>query len=103
MNHPHKHKDVIIAWANGEQIEYRDPDYSLEWKPIRVPSWLADTEYRVKPKEEIHSFRVALMHAADEYFTTTADDPEQEASLQNDPWFIGWLGGWQTFKRETRN
>ena len=100
MNHPHKFKDVIVAWANGEEIEFRDPNYSTEWNPIKNPSWLADIEYRVKPKEEIHSFRVALMQDTNAYFTTTADDKEQEEALQNDPWFIGWIGGWQSFKRE---
>lgn len=104
MNHPHKFKDVIVAWANGEEIEFRDPNYSTEWKPIKNPIWLADIEYRVKPKEEIHSFRVALlMIAPNEYFTITADDAEQEDTLQHDPLFIGWLGGWQSFKLETKN
>ena len=102
MNQPHKFKDVIIAWANGEEIEFRNPDCSTEWKPIKNPSWLADTEYRVKPKEEVLRFRVALLQDNDDYFTTTADDAEEEANLQNDPWFIAWLGGWQSFKRETR-
>ena len=100
MNHPHKFKDVIVAWANGEEIEFRDPIFSTEWKPIKNPSWLVDTEYRVKPKEEIHSFRVALMQDTNAYFTTTADNKEQEEALQNGPWFIGWIGGWQSFKRE---
>ena len=100
MNHPHKFKDVIVAWANGEEIEFRDPIFSTEWKPIKNPAWLVDIEYRVKPKEEIHSFRVALMQDTNAYFTTTADDKEQEEALQNDPWFIGWIGGWQSFKRE---
>ena len=100
MNHPHKFKDVIVAWANGEEIEFRDPVFTMEWKPIKTPSWLVDIEYRVKPKEEIHSFRVALMQDTNAYFTTTADDKEQEEALQNDPWFIGWIGGWQSFKRE---
>ena len=30
MNRPHKFKDVIVAWANGEEIEFRDPNYSTE-------------------------------------------------------------------------
>ena len=102
MNQPHKFKDVIIAWANGEEIEFRNPDCSTEWKSIKNPSWLADTEYRVKPKEEVLRFRVALLQDNDDYFTTTADDAEEEANLQNDPWFIAWLSGWQSFKRETR-
>lgn len=103
MNQPHKHKDVIIAWANGEQIEFRDPDYSMEWQPIKNPSWLADTEYRVKPKEEIHSFRVALMHNTNVYFTTTVDSKEEGSNMEKHPWFIGWLGDWRTLMLEARN
>lgn len=103
MNKPHKHKDVIIAWANGAEIECRNPAFSKEWEPVEFPTWSTNVEYRVKPKEETHSFRVALMHDTNVYFTTTADDKEQEEALQQDPWFIGWLGGWQTFKRKVRN
>ena len=103
MNQPHIFKDVIIAWANGEEIEFRNPDFSMEWRSIKNPSWLLDTEYRVKPKEEIYSFRIALMHSADEYFTTTADNKEEESYMEKDPGFIGWLGGWQSFLLETRN
>ena len=102
MNKPHKHKDAIIAWANGEQIEYRNPLIPMDWELVAFPAWGENVEYRVKPKEETHSFRVALLHNTNTYFTTTADDEEQEEALQNDPWFIGWLGGWQAFKREAR-
>ena len=103
MNQPHKHKDAIIAWANGEQIEYRNPRIQMDWEPVEFPAWGEHMEYRVKPKEEVLRFRVALMHDAFAYFTTTADDEEQEEALQNDPWFIGWLGGWQSFKQELGN
>jgi hypothetical protein len=49
MAERHKHADVIIAWANGEEIEYRlgPGDY---WKSIIDPSWSLASEYRIKPK-----------------------------------------------------
>lgn len=49
MGTPHKHRDVIIAWANGEEIEYRR-DPSHQWSLIDDPSWVSDYEYRIKPK-----------------------------------------------------
>lgn len=103
MNQPHKHKDAIIAWANGEQIEYRNPAFSMKWETVKFPAWSTDVEYRVKPKEEVLRFRVALMHDTHMYFTNTADNAVQEEILQKDPMFIKWLGGWRTFKQEARN
>ena len=48
MRTPHKHAEVIKAWADGEQIQYRDrPD--ADWKNCH-PSWALDYEYRVKPE-----------------------------------------------------
>lgn len=48
---PHKHKNLIIAWANGEQIQYREPPRT-EWADCgRAPQWLENTEYRIKPKK----------------------------------------------------
>jgi hypothetical protein len=49
MGTKHKHYDVIVAWAAGEEIEYRlDPNDS--WLSIVDPSWNSSTEYRIKPK-----------------------------------------------------
>lgn len=44
---PHKHRDVIIAWANGQDIEYLIPPG--KWVPVRNPEWCGALEYRVKP------------------------------------------------------
>ena len=48
MGTPHKHRDVIIAWANGEKIEWMDP--SGKWQKIDEPNWLEHHQYRIKPK-----------------------------------------------------
>ena len=68
-----KHYKEIIAWANGEEIEYLSMDGM--W---RVPSWGYATQYRVKPKEDprkvelagiIKSLKNQLDEATEEYNT----------------------------------
>jgi hypothetical protein len=52
MGTPHKHRDVIIAWANGEECEFFSP-ISEKWEtlnPNAVPAFYEDYEYRIKPK-----------------------------------------------------
>ena len=44
---PQPHRDLIIAWANGENIQVRDPDSA--WKDSPFPGWRAAREYRIKP------------------------------------------------------
>ena len=48
MGAPHKHRDAIIAWANGEPIEYQA--ISGVWHEIAFPHWDDETKYRIKPK-----------------------------------------------------
>ena len=44
-NPPHKHKDLIIAWANGADIESPVGD---AWYSFKYPSWDDTLEYRIK-------------------------------------------------------
>lgn len=47
---PHKHAELIKAWADGAEIEYfRD---EVGWQLICTPSWDEDVEYRIKPEEK---------------------------------------------------
>lgn len=46
-----KYKDLIIAWANGETIQFRMGD---NWRDIEgTPLWEEGNEYRVKPKTKM--------------------------------------------------
>jgi hypothetical protein len=45
---PHKHAEVIKAWADGEKVQVKD--FGV-WYDDEYPSWL-DDEYRVKPIKE---------------------------------------------------
>lgn len=46
-----KHADVIIAWANGEDVQGR-LSASRDWRDTANPCFNEYYEYRVKPKEE---------------------------------------------------
>lgn len=48
MNKPHKHADLIKAWADGAEIE-AFTDESI-WVSIRNPSWYDHIKYRIKPE-----------------------------------------------------
>ena len=49
MNKPHKHSELIKAWADGAEIECycRSVD---KWHYHANPMWIPSLEYRVKPR-----------------------------------------------------
>jgi hypothetical protein len=47
MSTPHKHAELIKAWADGAEIQYKN--YSDAWEDTPNPSWMVDVEYRIKP------------------------------------------------------
>lgn len=48
-NKPHKHSELIKAWADGAWIEYLTDNG--RWELIPEPQWYNDTQYRIKPEE----------------------------------------------------
>ena len=48
----HKHYDCIVAWANGEKIEWLDEEFN-EWLLDLNPMWHLDRQYRIKKEPEI--------------------------------------------------
>ena len=45
---PHKHHDLIVAWAKGAQIQYKDKGTWYACAP--QPAWTPSTRYRIKPE-----------------------------------------------------
>jgi len=82
---PHKHRDLIIAWANGEKIQYYAHH---EWANINYPSWDEDTEYRIKT--EVIRYRVGLFKDGIE----AAENTRQESNWQSTENFVKWLADW---------
>ena len=52
MATPHKHADLIKAWADGAEIQAKSM-ISHTWVDVQEPSWSPEQAYRIKPKEPI--------------------------------------------------
>jgi hypothetical protein len=50
MNTPHKHAELIKAWADGADIEFRWNGGRDDWRRITAPRWDQDGDYRIKPE-----------------------------------------------------
>lgn len=51
MNKPHKHAELIKAWADGAEIQYKGSDG--KWLDCgNFFTWIDDVEYRIKPKTD---------------------------------------------------
>ncbi len=44
---PHKHSEIIKAWADGAEIEIKFYD---GWRNCPSPEWFTGDEYRIKPE-----------------------------------------------------
>lgn len=65
----HLHADMIHAWAEGAQIEFRVNSTRIaygssnDWKPCRNPEWHENFEYRIKQKPDpVLSLEVARLN-----------------------------------------
>ena len=52
MNKPHKYAEVIKAWADGAEVEFKPP-YTSSWWPTTTPTWDSYYEYRIKVEEVV--------------------------------------------------
>ena len=94
MGQRHKYADVIIAWANGAEIEYRLGPHE-RWSKSTSPSWQEDCEYRVKPPAR--KYRVALFRFSSEAtsrYTACTDIQEEADSYEQHEHFVRWLTDW---------
>jgi hypothetical protein len=57
----HKHYDMIVAWANGQQIQVEEMDGT--WSDIQGPSWSGHNQYRIKPEPKPDVIRSILIEA----------------------------------------
>lgn len=92
MNQRHKHADVIIAWANGAEIESKVAATG-EWVRARHPGWHEDCEYRVKPPAK--KYRVALFkYPGVEAVVSVANSEEDAERYEENQQFVRWLTDW---------
>ena len=57
---PHKHAELIKAWADGAEIEY---NHSIKgWTVMETPNWIPSGQYRIKPEPDRKSTRLNSSH-----------------------------------------
>lgn len=49
MGTPHKHAELIKAWADGAEIQWFN-SIEKSWWDIKNPMWSSKTQYRIKPE-----------------------------------------------------
>ena len=92
MGQRHKHADVIIAWAEGKDVQVWDFTQN-EWGEVTAesPTWCEGWKYRIKPPAK--KYRVALFldeapQAVAANSQATADHFESRTN------FARWLTDW---------
>lgn len=65
---PHKHAELIKAWADGAIIQHQAPDGlgGLAWADVPSPAWYPHTEYRVKPEPKPDFYRYIFIRMSDD-------------------------------------
>ena len=85
MGQRHKHADVIIAWAEGKDVQVRD-EGTKRWYDVgtKFPIFNEDREHRIKPPDK--KYRVTLKDDPEDKFTwvfecmaENADHAEEQA------------------------
>lgn len=102
MAQPHKHAELIKAWADGAEIEYWD-NLACIWVscPNNAPTWGRNNKYRIKPHIEQRRYRVALFETARTRWTETADDQDEATYIEEERRdFHSWLTDWATYEVE---
>ena len=93
MGQRHKHADVIIAWAEGKDVQVWN-SVRNEWQESSNPNWFFGYEYRIKPPA--NKYRVALFSNPNNgnVYTSTADAPGDANFYEKSMGFIRWLTDW---------
>ena len=84
---PHKHAELIKAWADGAEIEVYQPAFG-RWEEAE-PTWHTSFEYRIKPEPKpdlVMYSRVLSMqeHKDGGYYAWVSNAYTQMPSCKND-------------------
>lgn len=100
MGQRHKHADVIIAWANGEEVQIFNPN-TKQWLDLTfgAPTFMEE-EYRIKPRPVLRKYRVASFIRGSRIYTSTVDSEWDESVLEKGEDFVRWLTDWIEYEVE---
>lgn len=60
MKKPHKHAEMIKAWADGAEVEWKY-HANAEWQLCETPCWREQVEYRIKPEPDVVHYAKATL------------------------------------------
>ena len=83
------HKDTMLAWINGEEIERYDDSCNTWWIDAE-PKFETDVEYRVKRKVKVFKYKFAEMKSSYSCRPVLVLD-ENYATIEQGLAFISWL------------
>ena len=100
MGQRHKHADVIVAWAEGKDVQVWDKDTKCWCDVVKsIPFFDKDWEYRIKPPPK--KYRVALFLKSDEDSVAVVANSQANADLlETRSNFVRWLTGWVEYEEK---
>lgn len=69
---PHKHAEIIKAWADGAEIQSKIP--GGDWSDCSAPRWYEGSEYRIKPEPDQISYLLLNYPHKDKWFECNQPD-----------------------------
>jgi len=78
MGTKHKHYDVIVAWAAGEEIEYKTA--LGVWKPTYWPPLNENETFRIKPKRVKREGWVNVYGLGSAYVWPTKEEADRKSN-----------------------
>ncbi len=100
----HKYYDVIVAWAEGKEIQYKHKGYDWSSRtinnfPFDSPNFNMDgVEWRIKPEDK-GQYRIAKMSMkADKqkpFYFATVTNKSDETYIKSRSDFVEWFTSWK--------
>ena len=97
MSTRHKHADVIIAWAEGKDVQVWDKFHG-EWRNVDNDAvyFMAEYKYRIKPITK--KYRVALLKDSREFYALAVNSQDYADTMEQREGFVRWLTDWVEYE-----